>query len=204
MKQQEDSEYDDNLEGLARALANEYAGQKRKRLGDKYRPIHKFNLSLWLPVAREVKKLDADAGDYMRAQFEIGKYPIFVSMVIGEKARKKYEEWMEIHNPERKPKEELMKDDVIDRLQHAISQLLYYFKVASIDSSEVEKQVLSMADIWDPLAMMILHPSAKFKRAFGDGAKEILEETPELKEAIADLGFTLVVDYIYSREEGEV
>lgn len=203
MKQQEALIYDDNLEELARTLANEYASRKRKKLGEKYRPSI-FKPEVWIPIAKAVSKIEADASEYIQAQFEIGRYPIFPTMLLGDNARKKYERWMEIHNPNKKPKEELKKDDLIARLQHTISQLSFYFKVDSIDSYEIEQKVLTMADIWDPLAMMILHPSSEFKKAFGEGAKEILEENPQLKEVVSDLGFGLVIDYIYSREEGEV
>lgn len=202
MEEDDDETYSPEEEELAKALANEYARQTAKNTRKEYAPKGGFNPRVWVPVARVVEKLKATPENYIRAQFSLSRRPIFANTLHGPEAVKRYKDWARSMVADGKETENVDRSILLDRIKATLSQLSYFCGTTPLSDPKAVEKVLSMPEYWDGLILMLLSPTAEFKKAFGKTAKEEIDAFPGLRQEISELGFDVVLNYLDDEEEG--
>lgn len=200
-------QYDSNTEELAQALANEFYRQQAKRTGKTVRNYREHREDpLWQRVATLVQQLHATPENFVRAQFDTARGHIFANALSGETAKKRYLRWKEqqlVGVPqatEENPLDETLLDS---RIADTYASLFYYCGSTDLTDPVVARKVLEIYLHWDPVVMLMLNPTPKFKEVFGARAKEELAASSGLRQAIEELGFGMVLDYLEDEDEKE-
>lgn len=196
----DDIEEDYELDELAKELANEYFRQSRKYTGRLYTPKNGYDEKVWLPVARAAQEVGATAQDYITAQFAYSRKRLFVNTLHSSEAKERYKEWANAINPDGL-QENIGKTVLLEKMKQTLANLSYHFHSTDLSDPTVREKVIEMREAWDPLIILILHPVDELKEVFGKAAKMELEEDDALKKATYDMGFDIILDYIYEEDE---
>lgn len=206
-------DFDDaELQELAQALFNEYARQASSRK----RPYpKKMDQKIWLRMAKLVQKLKATPDNFILAQFECSKGHLFANALAGQVAEGRYKRWWQqkaatyeetfVEGQEEQEPDEGKDIDLYDlqgRIMSTYASMNYYCGSTDFFDPAVITKVMNIQLHWDPVVMMLLNPTPMFKKVFGKRAKQQIEESKGLREAICKLGFDMVLDYL-DEEDGE-
>lgn len=211
--QLDETDYNDiELQNLAQALFNEYARQASAQR----RPYpRKMDPPIWLRMAKLVQQLKATPENFITSQFEGAKGAIFANSLAGPVAEKRYKRWWQrktatyadtySEDTEEQEPDENTDIDLIDlqgRIMSTYASMNYYCGSTNLLDPTVVNKVMNIQLHWDPVVMMLLNPTPAFKQAFGKRAKQQIEESNGLREAILNLGFDMVLDYL-DEEDGK-
>lgn len=201
-------QYNSNTDELAQALANEFYRRQAERTGKTVRNYREHREDpLWRRVAALVQQLHATPENFIRAQFETAHGHLFSSALSGEVAKKRYLRWKEqqlIGTPTQVEDDQLDAAMLNTRIADTYASLLYYCGSVDLTDPVVARKVLEIYLHWDPVVMLMLNPTPRFKEVFGAFAKKQLEESPGLRQAVEELGFGMVLDYLEDDDEKEV
>lgn len=202
-----EDEYNQNLYPLAEALAHEYARQKAARTGKPYYGNTKWDKRIWLRVAALVDKLHATPENFLTAQFQSAKGSVFAASLSGKVAEQRYLRWFGQMQPDYDEETDEQSDESLDirllreRIQMTIDSLLYDCKSTDLLDVNVCNKIIATRYHWDPVVMIMINPTPQFKEVFGEQAKEEIDQSRGLRDAIIELGFGMVLDYLEGKED---
>lgn len=208
----EETDYNDlGLQNLAEALYHEFV---RQAVARKRNFPRQMDRPIWLRAAKLAKRLKATPENFVTSQFEGAKGHLFINALSGPSAEYRYNNWYRYKtNAYAREYDETQKDmpvthgvdiDLMDlqgRIMSTYDSLDYYCGGTNLTDPVIARKALDIKLHWDPIIMMLLNPTPTFKEAFGERAKQQLDDSPGLRSAIQKLGFEMVLEYL--DEDGE-